>query len=65
MGFLTDLAKGAGKAILNKAQKLQALKSEMSCYDDEELKRKYRNGTSDERAVAAQLLRDRGYGRRN
>ena len=65
MGFFTDLAKSAGTAIINKAQKLQNLKAEMSCYDDEELKRKYRNGTSDERTVAASLLRDRGYGRRD
>lgn len=61
MGFLSDLGKGIVNGVKNKMEKLEALKFEYESYSDDELARKVKYGSSDQKQVAFSVLKGRGY----
>lgn len=62
---LWDLAKGAGKGMLNQMQKQQEeilrYKERMEYADDETVKRAFRCGKGTEKYAAGLVLKERGY----
>ncbi|TYZ27539.1 hypothetical protein FZ041_11080 [Selenomonas caprae] len=64
MGFWDTLGKGLNYAA-KKGEEMQNVRNQMECYDDETLfdyVHRRRGGTQLQRMMAAQILKDRGYG---
>ena len=65
MGFWDTagtIAKGVANKVKETSDEINLLKEEYREYDDERLKRQWKNSTGLKKAAAAAILRERGYG---
>jgi len=62
--FLLNLAEGFVNTVVEKAERIDGIKSKYEKYDDTSLKRELKSSGSDEKKMAiVSILKDRGYGK--